>query len=150
MRAYGAGLSCLFVQFLKGSYTSELETLKRLEIPVIRTEKVKKFIPDMSDEELCFCKENHLHCFEQVCDAVSQTSYDCVVLDEALDAIQTGMLDEEKLIEFIMSCRGRTEIILTGRDPSTKLLSLADYITIMTGIRHPFEKGVTARMGIER
>ena len=149
MRAYGAGLSCLFVQFLKGMPTGELETLRRLQIPVLRTDDVRKFIASMSPEEQEACRQSHTDCFGRLVCAVSERQPDCIVLDEVLDAVSLGMIPEEKLIALIETCRGRTELILTGRDPGKAVVELADYITEMKKLRHPYEQGVEARKGIE-
>ena len=62
-RAFGAGFSCLFVQFLKGMPTAELQTLDRLGIPYLRTEDVKKFVPFMTEEEKDACLKDHCACF---------------------------------------------------------------------------------------
>ena len=148
-RAYGAGLSCLFVQFLKGTPTAELKTLDRLGIPYLRTEDVKKFVPFMSPEELDVCKKDHCACFSALLERVRCGSYDCIVLDEVLDAVGLGMIDEAKLVSFLLERKGKSEVILTGRDPGEQLLSLADYVTEMKKKKHPYERGITARHGIE-
>ena len=53
------------------------------------------------------------------------------------------------LLKQLLSCPGQTEIVLTGRDPADFLFECADYLTEMRKIRHPYEKGVTAREGVE-
>lgn len=149
IRAHGAGLSCLFVQFLKGNHTSELVSLETLKIPYIRTDDVKKFVAYMDQNELEICRENHQDCFARLTQMVEQNSFDCVVLDEVLDAVSTGMLSEEQLLNFLNQMSDCSEIVLTGRNPSPKVLSTADYITEMKKIRHPYDKGIGARKGIE-
>lgn len=149
IRAYGAGLSCLFVQFLKGTPTSELETLKKLNIPYIRTNDVKKFVVFMNHEELDLCRENHKACFLKLMKLTENGSFDCIVLDEVLDAVSLGMLSEDDLLEFLKRQKGKAEVILTGRNPGENLITLADYITEMKKRKHPYERGVTARKGIE-
>jgi len=148
-RAYGAGLSCFFVQFLKGTPTAELKALDRLGIPYLRTEDVKKFVPFMSEDELDACKKDHHACFAALLERVQCGDYDCIVLDEILDAVNLGMISEEQLVTFLEERKGKSEVILTGRDPSERLLSLADYVTEMKKKKHPYERGVAARRGIE-
>ena len=76
-------------------------------------------------------------------------SFDCVVLDEILDAVSLGMIQQEELLAFLRKEKGRVEIILTGRNPGDEILELADYITEMKKIRHPYERGIAARKGVE-
>lgn len=149
VRVHGAGLSCLFVQFLKGRQTAELRSLEALGIPYIRTEDVKKFIPYMTPEELDDCKRDSARCFEELTQRVSGGAYDCVVLDEVLDAVSAGMVPEEQLIAFVEQNRSNTEIVLTGRGPSECVTALADYMTEMKKCKHPYEAGQQAREGIE-
>lgn len=149
IRAYGAGLSCLFVQFLKGSSTSELAVLEKLKIPYIRTDDVKKFVAFMDAEELNACRKSHKDCFKKLTGLMERYSFDCVVLDEILDAVSLGMIQQEELLAFLRKEKGRVEIILTGRNPGDEILELADYITEMKKIRHPYERGIAARKGVE-
>jgi cob(I)alamin adenosyltransferase len=69
------------------------------------------------------------------------------VLDEVTYPVRFGLIDTEKLNNFIKNIK--CELVLTGREPSEKWLEIADYITEMKAVKHPFEKGVTARKGIE-
>ena len=149
IRAFGAGKSCLFVQFLKGSPTSELETLRRLEIPYLRTDEVKKFVVSMTEEEREACTASHALCFDRLLSAVAAHSPDCVVLDEVLDAVSLGMLPEEQVLQFLRECRGKTEVILTGHNPIKRFLEVADYVTEMKNVCHPYSRGISARKGIE-
>jgi cob(I)alamin adenosyltransferase len=149
VRAHGAGLSCLFVQFLKGTPTSELAALDQLKIPYIRTDDVKKFVPFMDAEELGACRKSHRDCFNKLTDLMERHPFDCVVLDEILDAVSLGMIQQEELLAFLEREKGRTEIVLTGRNPGEKILELADYVTEMKKMKHPYEKGVAARKGVE-
>ena len=149
VRAYGAGLSCLFVQFLKGAPTSELAVLDKLNIPYIRTDDVKKFVAFMDAEELNACRKSHKDCFKKLTGLMGRHAFDCVVLDEILDAVSLGMIQQEELLAFLDREKGRTEIVLTGRNPGDKILKLADYVTEMKKIKHPYERGVAARKGVE-
>lgn len=74
---------------------------------------------------------------------------DLLVLDEVLDAVNTGILPEESLLAFVKNRPDSLELVLTGRDPSPELLELADYITEMRVVRHPYQRGQAARPGIE-
>ena len=76
--------------------------------------------------------------------------YDLLLLDEAPVAAGAGLLDEDLLIGLLKERPARLEVVLTGRGPSERLLACADYITEMRKLRHPFDRGIGARDGIER
>lgn len=72
-----------------------------------------------------------------------------LVLDEVCAAISCGFLDEKTVVKFLETKPETLEVVLTGRGPSEALQAHADYITEMKMQRHPFEKGIAAREGIE-
>lgn len=72
-----------------------------------------------------------------------------VVLDEVIHACNKNLLKEEALLKLLEECPDNTELILTGRNPSKRLLEKADYISEIEKRRHPFDKGIPARKGIE-
>ena len=73
-----------------------------------------------------------------------------LVLDEAVGACRKGLLDEQELLAFLHNRPSGWEIVLTGRGPSAALLEAADYVTEMKKEKHPFDRGIAARDGIER
>ena len=75
--------------------------------------------------------------------------FDLLVLDEAMSACTTGMVEEERLLALLAGRPEELEVVLTGRNPSRNLLDAADYVTEMKKIKHPFDQGVAARRGIE-
>ena len=75
--------------------------------------------------------------------------FDVLVLDEILCAVQLGVLSEEKLVEFLEHKPRGLEIVLTGHAVSDKVLELADYVTEIRKVKHPYDQGITAREGIE-
>ena len=75
--------------------------------------------------------------------------FDVLVLDEAVTATDLGLLSEEKLIHFLEHKPRGLEVVMTGHHVSEPLLEIADYVTEMTKIKHPYEKGRSAREGIE-
>ena len=149
VRAKGAGLRPVLFQFLKGQSTCELVSLEKLGIPVFRTEDVKKFIPYMTPEELSSCKESHNSCFALAKQALQSGEYDLIAMDEVLDAVGTGMVEERALLEALRARAPHTEVVLTGRGPCDELREMADYISDVHAVKHPYTKGITARYGIE-
>ena len=81
--------------------------------------------------------------------AGGEEPYDMLVLDEAIGACNLGFVDESGLIKALKEKPASLEVILTGRCPSEALQDQADYITEMIMRRHPYERGIGAREGIE-
>ena len=84
-------------------------------------------------------------------------AFDLVILDEIMAACNYGLVSEDAVVQWLEEVKNRTkceaecepEIVLTGRNPSDRIQQFADYITEMKMIRHPYEKGIPAREGIE-
>jgi cob(I)alamin adenosyltransferase len=72
-----------------------------------------------------------------------------VILDELTYALNYGLLDQDEVIAFLQQKPEKLHIIITGRDASDKLIALADLVTEMKEIKHPYKKGVKAMKGIE-
>lgn len=73
-----------------------------------------------------------------------------IILDEIIHACNKELVSEENLLKLLEECPDNTEIILTGRNPSERLWEKADYISEIENQRHPFDRGIKARKGIER
>lgn len=144
IRAHGSGKKVMVVQFLKGSNTSELESLKNLGISVLRCD-ICKFAKDMDENEKEKIKERH----EKNLREAFEKKPDFIVLDEVLDAVNLNLLDRESLKKVIRHKPQETEIILTGHTADEEFISIADYVTQMKKIKHPYDRGVNARKGVE-
>lgn len=72
-----------------------------------------------------------------------------LVLDEIMAAVNSGFVANESLLAALDHRPDDLEVVLTGRGPSEELLSRADYVTEMRAVKHPYEKGVGARKGVE-
>ncbi len=149
VRARGAGLKVLFVQFLKDGSSSEIRVLQ--ETPGIDALAVREpfgFVWTMDEEELSRAKAAYTGLLLSA-EKRSHDGYGLLVLDEVISAVNCGIVPEQELLDFI-ACRPEgLELVLTGRDPSRALCEAADYITEMRKLRHPFDKGVQGRKGIE-
>ena len=75
--------------------------------------------------------------------------YDMIILDEVFDVIHEGMLAGSAVFEFISNAPNSLEIVMTGRKPPQRFIDAADYVTEFKKIKHPFDHGVAARIGIE-
>ena len=72
-----------------------------------------------------------------------------VVFDEIIDAINAEMLTESEVVEFITNAPSSMEIIMTGHNPSQKMIDLCDYVTEFKKIKNPYDRGITGRIGVE-
>lgn len=149
LRAAGAGKKVLVTQFLKGSPYSEISSLKKLGIEVRQTEAVKKFVFQMNGEEKADAAANCGDVLSFAAAVASGGDYDLIVLDEVTDAVSVGLIEEKSLIDLIEGRRENTELVLTGHIPNEEVVKRADYVTEMVKRRHPYDRGVMARKGIE-
>lgn len=148
VRASGAGKQVLFTQFFKDGSSSEIESLKRLPgIRTIHAQTVKGFYHAMTPEQREQAREDYTALFRLAADAAGRA--DLLILDEIVSACNRGVVPETLVTDFLRKKPQHLEVVLTGRNPSPELMELADYITEMRKLRHPFDRGVAARKGIE-
>lgn len=72
-----------------------------------------------------------------------------VVLDEVLHAVHFGLIEEKDLLDFLKKVPRDVEVVLTGRSPSQQIINASDYATEFRKEKHPFDRGVKARTGVE-
>lgn len=149
-RAAGHGRRVLLVQFLKDGHSGEIDSLRMLPgVQVLAGQVTTKFTYQMDVEEQLATRSLHESFFQQAADQAHAGLVDLLVLDEVLGAINTGLLQNEEVLDFLRSKPSELEVVLTGRDPSSQLLELADYISEIHCVRHPYQRGICAREGIE-
>lgn len=147
LRQLGCNHKVLIAQFLKDGKSSEIQALKQFSLVTLcATDMPKVFYFQMNEEQ----KKQTLNA---IVDLFSWTTkhvmnYDCILLDEILDVINLGLLDEEIVCSFLSEWKEK-EIVMTGRNPSKRLLALCDYHTEMVEKKHPYQKGIPARIGVE-
>ncbi|MCH5274858.1 MAG: cob(I)yrinic acid a,c-diamide adenosyltransferase [Lachnospiraceae bacterium] len=150
LRAAAAGEKVVFAQFMKGGRSGEVVTLSQLEqVTILRSEKNFPFYEEMTELQKAELTDIHNAILEELTARVNDGNCGLAVLDEITYPWNWGLIDIEKLQSFLQNAKGRAEVVCTGRDPADFLLEQADYITEMKCIRHPFEKGVAAREGVE-
>ncbi|MBA7557775.1 Corrinoid adenosyltransferase [subsurface metagenome] len=81
---------------------------------------------------------------------INSGEYDLVVLDEINVALSFNLIEEVELLEIITKRPIHVEIVLTGRNATQEILKQADLVTEMREIRHYYENGIAARVGIEK
>ena len=148
VRAAGAGKRVVFTQFFKNGNSSEVGMLKKLDnIQSIHCKTVPGRFKNMTEEQKAQAKKDYGCHLEAVLEAAEEA--DLLVLDESISACNNGVISEERLLAFLTCKPEKLEVVLTGRAPTAKLLSMADYVTEMKKNKHPFEQGIPARYGIE-
>lgn len=149
-RAAGSRMKVLFVQFLKTEFSGERHTLSHTEnINLTFCPLELNFTYNMDESEKAKASIIFRKLFDDAVTTVLTQKYDMIVLDEIFSAINADMVSEGDVYEFVSNAPKNLEIVLTGHQPSERLLSLADYVTEMKKIKHPYDKGVQARFGIE-
>ena len=160
LRAVGNNLSVHMIQFLKSGFTGELYSAKKLgfEIEQFGVDAIKekqKKIEEFSDKTGRFVfqpdveeKNAAVQGFEHAKKVIRSGDYDIVILDEINCVLAKGLIPIEDVLEIIRN-HGKVEMIFTGRDAPKELMDAADYVNVVHGIKHPWQKGIVARKGIE-
>lgn len=148
VRAAGRRKKILLVRFLKNEDSGELAVLD--EIPGIERIRIPEeygFYWTLTEEEKEQMKKEYTKIWGEIEEKAGR--FDILVIDEFAAAFAHGLIPEDRVVDFLKKKPEYLEVILTGRNPDERILELADYISEIQGIRHPFEKGIPAREGIE-
>ncbi len=149
-RAAGSKMKVLFVQFLKTEFSGERHTLSHTENVTLTLCPLElKFTFDMDEKEKAQASKVFKGIFDSSVTTALTERYDVVVLDEIFDAINFGMLSEAEVYEFVTNAPVSMEIVMTGHNPPEKFIEIADYVTEMKKIKHPYDRGITGRIGVE-
>ncbi len=146
IRAAGAGLRVVFIQFMKGQYTSEEESLKKLGIEFHQGGKPEFIVGQPKKEDI----EAAVKTLELAREKATSGEYDVVILDEINVAVYLGLIEEEDVLKLMNDKSDGTELVLTGRYATEKVIKRADLVTEMREVKHYFNAGVEERVGIER
>ena len=150
VRAAGCGMRVLFVRFLKNEHSGELVILDKIpEIDVIHLNREFGFVFRMTEEEKQEAKEVYSNLWQEAVRRAVEEEYDMLVADEFMAAYRYEFIDHVHALDFLKNKPGKLEVVLTGRDPAPEIQELAEYISEVKKIKHPFEQGVLARRGIE-
>ncbi|MHB8541001.1 MAG: cob(I)yrinic acid a,c-diamide adenosyltransferase [Candidatus Acidiferrales bacterium] len=150
-RAVGQGLRVLMVQFIKGSWHyGELDAAKMLgddkfEIRPMGRGFIKVGSAETAPEDIKMCEE----CWNFGRDQIYSGKYDLVILDEINYVISYKILDPDKVADALAKRPEQVHVICTGRNAHPKLVELADLVTEMREVKHPYTKGILAQRGID-
>ncbi len=148
LRAAGHGLRVFIVFFMKGNYDyGEFSTLSKLP-NVDMASFGFRHLTDPTNIKPKEVEQARL-ALSAARKAVLSGNYDLVVLDEVNVALGFNLIELDEVVKLIRDKPPHVELILTGRYADTKLIELADLVTEMVKVKHPFDKGIKARKGIE-
>lgn len=150
VRAAGTGKRVLLVQFLKGRDTGELHSLAQIpEITVLRGKASEKFTFQMNERELQEVYDNQTKNLLTALEEARKGHCDLLILDEIMGALSTETVDEDLLKSLVLYKPEPLELVLTGRNPPDWIVEAADYVTRMEKVKHPYDRGIQARRGVE-
>ena len=151
LRASGCGRNIVIVQFLKDWICGELSSLGQLPNVVVYRGKSSggTYFHEMTDDEKTATKEIHDENLKKALHLQECGKCDLLILDEAVDAYNLGVLDKAMFDELLTNKPEQLELIITGHNPVPWMIENADYATEMVKRKHPYDAGVAARKGIE-
>jgi cob(I)alamin adenosyltransferase len=151
VRAAGSGMRVVILQFLKNQETGELAVLRSIPgITVLRGKEGVGFSFTMTEEEKNRTREIHDENLVLVKELAEKGDCELLILDEAIGACARNLLDSKQLEHFIRNKPQKLEVVLTGRNPAQWMLDCADYASEIRKVKHPFDRGIPARKGIEK
>ena len=150
VRAAGCGKNVIFAQFMKGNESGEIAAMKQIEgIEIIRNSENYGFYRQMSEEDKKEITIEHNDMLNRIMESIDRKECDMLIMDELTYPYAYHLIDMEKVERLVKNKPEKMELIITGRNPDKLFLDHADYVTEMKCIRHPYEKGIAARRGVE-
>ena len=148
VRAIGHGLKVGIVQFVKGAWeTGERAVLERFPDLVTIRAMGEGFTWDTQDRRRDIAAAEKA--WEAVKAMMADESYHMVVADELNIVLRYDYLDAGAVIAALKAKRPRLHVVVTGRNAKPELIEIADLVTDMTQVKHPFRSGVKAQIGVE-
>jgi cob(I)alamin adenosyltransferase len=168
LRAAGHGFYACMIQFLKGgAYTGELFAAQRLHpnitirqygITCPYSAQIRQGEAECKGCGKCFTEKGKINeenrnlarlAFKAAEEAVCSGDYDIVVLDEINHAFHLGLLPVAEALALLDRKPDHVEVVLTGRNAPPEIIAVADLVTEMSVVKHPYQKGFKSRRGIE-
>lgn len=160
LRAIGNNLKVYMIQFLKSGFTGELYSSKKLGFTIEQfgvdalkekqiklqefADKTGRFVFQPDTEE----KAAAMQALEHAEKIIKSNEYNLVILDEINCALDKGLIQLKDVLDLIKD-HGKVELVFTGRDAPKELKEAADYVSVVNRVKHPWQKGIKARRGIE-
>jgi len=148
IRAAGAGLKVFIAQFIKMGEYSEIKALRRFsDLITVEQFGLGRFTNGKPSPEDIAAAQKGL---EKVKSLMRSNAYKIIILEEANVAAKLGLITVQDLLELMFEKPYDTELVITGRGASARIIEKADLVTEMKPVKHYFQKGVPARVGIEK
>lgn len=141
-RAKGAGMKVCFLQLFKSGTCNESNFFDQCEF--VR-EELCKFSWEMSKEEITDYGKKALTCIKNII----TKDYDIIIIDEFFMLTNLNIITDSEACKIINLKPSKTELVLTGRNAPEKVIEIADYVSEIKCIKHPYDKGIECREGIE-
>ena len=160
LRAIGNNLQVHMIQFLKSGFTGELYSSKKLGFEIEQfgvdalkekqqklgefSDKTGRFVfqPDIKE------KDAALEGWQHAKNIIKSCNYDMIILDEINCVLAKNLIPLDEVLKIVKN-HGKVELIFTGRDAPQELMDAADYVNVVNSLKHPWQKGIVARKGIE-
>lgn len=150
-RAAGYGFRVLIYQFMKDNKTSERKILEQVPgITFVDGLESEKFSFQMNEREKEERRSYYLKQFYEVTNKAREEGYQVLFLDEILYTIGAELFPREVLVQYLREKPVDLEVILTGQSPDAELVEMADYVSEIRKVKHPYDKGISSRYGIEK
>jgi cob(I)alamin adenosyltransferase len=147
-RALGSGFKVFMVQYIKGKWkTGEKKMADRLAPDIEIRPMGDGFTWDTKNPAQDIATTRNI--WEVSKEAINSGKYDLVILDEINVVMKLGYLDPRVVVEFLAARDPRQHVVLTGRGAPPEIIELADLVSEVVAIKHPYRSGVRAQLGIE-
>ncbi len=147
LRAAGRNMKVLIVQFMKKWDYGELHSIELISNITLRTFGTKDFVYKGKAKKIDY--EEAEKAFSFGAEGMQSGDYDIVIFDELNMALYYELLDLKKVVEKLKGKPDEVEVVITGRRAPEEIIGIADLITEMKEVKHPYQKGIEARRGIE-
>jgi len=151
LRATGYDKKICMIQFIKGSWHyGEMDSSKRLEPEFEMVTIGKGFVGIIDDKSP---REDHEEIAEEAIKVsnkkIQSGKYDIIILDEINYAVNLGLISVDDVLKLIKAKPDNLDLVLTGNHVKDEIIEIADLVTEMKEIKHPFQKGIKAKKGID-
>ncbi len=148
LRSLGSKRKVTVCQFFKNGSSGEIKALQTFDnLTYLKSDKTFPCFFKMTDEQKQEAKAYYIKLFEDTIALAEQS--DIIIFDELISTYNLEFLDKEHVVSALSSAKKHCEIVITGREAAPELCEIADYISNIQKIKHPYDKGVDARRGIE-
>jgi len=147
-RALGQGMKVGVVQFIKGAIpTGEAALVKKLQLPIEMYTMGDGFTWNTQDREQDIATARRT--WQQAVTLLRDPSFDMIILDELNIVLRYDYVPLEEVLDELRAKRPMLHVVITGRNAKEELMALADLVTEMRLVKHPYKAGIKAQRGVE-